>query len=469
VEQSQNSIYEIVMSPALAAAATHSLVNTDTSRLGILLWFLIHSDAAMSSLKSTRVRLNPDDALAIYRDEWTAFGHEVGRDEIDWWINRKETNLAEFSKRATLALESGQALKESSQVLKKIDVERYEDLIEQIKTFAVKQSRRIAAVLEFVAWLHSRDPLAPSILFIYKVWGSTRMADRIAPLTQSASSPSEETPEVMERLVEIAWGFQSRGLYTYVHAAFDIAADFYEDPSKQDLPLPAARVVRRTAREVTDECATFFEFIRNSLRDIEKELEERSTRESRITSEFFWRSFIEKARKSARAESLAWDFKETISFWHAVNGDARRIEKTKFASDIASFANAEGGCLIVGVTDDRKVVGVSNDPREIENRLTSAHQAIRDHFRYPRDICRILQVSVPDDNGAEQICFVFAVPKACEPAASTDGQGSYTYPQRTGAGTIKADKDQLLNARFHQKHDSYGFLDELDQFAPKQE
>ncbi len=457
------------MSPAQAAAATRSLVNTDTSRLGVLLWFLIHSDAAMSNLKSTRVRVNPDGGLAIYRDEWTAFGHEVGRDEIDWWINRKETNLAEFSKQAALALQSVQALKESSQALKKIDVERYEELIEQIKTFAVKQSEHIAAVLEFVGWLHSRDPLAPSILFTYKVWGSTRMADRIAPLTQSANSPSEETSEVMERLVETAWGFQSRGLYTYVHAAFDIAADFYDDPSKQDLPLPAARVVRRTAREVTDECATFFEFLRNSLRDIEKELEERSTRESRITSELFWRSFIERARKSAKAESLTWDFKETISFWHAVNGDARRIEKTKFASDIASFANAEGGCLIVGLTDGRKVVGVSDDPREIENRLTSTHQAIRDHFRYPRDICRIVQVSVLDDNGAEQICFVIAVPKACEPAASTDGQGSYTYPQRTGAGTIKADKDQLLNARIHQKHDSYGFLDELDQFASKQE
>ena len=55
------------------------------------MWFLIHSDAAMSGLKSNRVRVNPDAGIAIYRDECTAFGHEV-RDEIDWWINRKETN-----------------------------------------------------------------------------------------------------------------------------------------------------------------------------------------------------------------------------------------------------------------------------------------------------------------------------------------------------------------------------------------
>lgn len=112
-----------------------------------------------------------------------------------------------------------------------------------------------------------------------------------------------------------------------------------------------------------------------------------------------------------------------------------------------------------------RVDGVSDDLREIENRLTVTHQAVREHFRYPRNICRIVQVGVPDDEGSEKNCFVIAVPKACEPAASTDSQGSYTYPQRTGAGTIKADKDKLLNARLHQKHDSYGFLDELDQLV----
>jgi len=284
------------------------------------------------------------------------------------------------------------------------------------------------------------------------------------PITQSAESPDAETLDVMEKLVETVWGFQSRGLYTYVHSAFDIAGDFYDDPSKRDLPLPAPRVVRRTTREVTDECATFFELLRDSLRDIERELAERSTREARIASEAFWQNFIEKARRSSKAESLSWDFKESLSFWHAATADARRIEKTKFASDMASFANAEGGCLIVGISNTRKVVGVSDDPREIENRLTATHQAIREHFRYPRDICRILQVSVPSDDGAGKVCFVIAVPKASEPAASTDGQGGYTYPQRTGAGTIKADKDQLLNARIHQKSDIYSFLDELDQF-----
>lgn len=456
---------ESAMSPEQVVVATRSLSNVDTSRLGVLLWFLIHADTAMSGLKSTRIRVNSGSTLSIYRDESTEFGREVGRDEIDWWINRKETDLAEFAKRAARALKSAQVLKENSQALKKVDVDRYEDLIDQIKTFATRHSEHIAAVLEFASWLHSRNSLAPSILFTYKVWGSTRLADRIAPITQVADSPEEESNEVMESLIETAWGFQSRGLYTYVHAAFDIAADYYDDPSKRDLPIPASRVVRWTARQVTDECATFFEFLRNSLRDIDKELEERSARETRITSELFWKSFIEKARSSAKAEPLNWDFKETLSFWHAPNGDARRIEKTKFASDIASFANAEGGCLIVGITDSRKVVGVSNDLREVENRLTSAHQAIREHFCYPRDICRILQVSLADDDGVKRICFVVAVPKACEPAAATDGKGAYIYPLRTGSGTINADKDKLLNARIHTKNDSYDFLNDLDEFV----
>src|SRR6185312_15992389 len=121
----------------------------------------------------TKVWVDPDSPLGAYRSEWTEFGHEVGRDEIDWWINHKETDLREFSKQAARALKSAQALKENSRSLKKIDVERYEDLIERVKAFAAKHSENIVVVLEFVKWLYHRNPLAPSILFTYKVWGST--------------------------------------------------------------------------------------------------------------------------------------------------------------------------------------------------------------------------------------------------------------------------------------------------------
>jgi hypothetical protein len=291
------------------------------------------------------------------------------------------------------------------------------------------------------------------------------MADRIVPLTTSADSPDRESPEILTVLTQIACGFQSRGLYTYVHSTWDLAADFYDDPSTHALPLPERPVIRRTARRVTDEFAVFFEFLRNSLRDIEKELEERSHRESRITSELFWRNFITKARNSKKTEPLSWDFKQTLGFWHAKTGDARRTEKFKLASDLASFANAQGGCLIVGITDDRLVVGVSDDPREIENRLKVTHEAIRDHFSYPRDVCRLLQVNIPDNNGLERVCFVISVPKTCEPAAAADGQGSYIFPQRTGSGTVRARKEDLENSRIHKKSDTYEFLEELDQFV----
>jgi hypothetical protein len=39
------------MSPEQVVGATRSLANADTSRLGALLWFLIHADSAMSSLR----------------------------------------------------------------------------------------------------------------------------------------------------------------------------------------------------------------------------------------------------------------------------------------------------------------------------------------------------------------------------------------------------------------------------------
>ena len=270
---------------------------------------------------------------------------------------------------------------------------------------------------------------------------------------------------------ETVWGLRTRGLTAYDHAEFEVGADIYDSmlaSGKEpdcDVTVPEAKVVRRASRQITDECAVFFEFLRNSLRDIENELIKRDQREARLSSDRFWREFINKARKSSKAEPDLWDFKETLTFWHVSNAEARRQAKTELASDVASFANAEGGCLIIGVTNDRKLVGVSDDPRDVENRLTSTHEALRSHFKYQRNIWRLRQVPVPDDNGVEKACFVVAVARACEPAAAFDGKGSYMYPVRQGSGKVNAEKEQLQAARWHEKSDRFTFLDQIEQFV----
>jgi hypothetical protein len=59
---------------------------------------------------------------------------------------------------------------------------------------------------------------------------------------------------------------------------------------------------------VRSECAVFFEFLRNSLRDIESELLKRNEREARLTSDCFWRDFIAKAPqvRQSRADLMGF-------------------------------------------------------------------------------------------------------------------------------------------------------------------
>ena len=458
------------LSPSGAEAMTRKLLTPETMILGKLLWFLLRANSKMTDLTVRRIPI-ASNSIGIQRNEGTEFAQEVGRDEIDWWINRKEIDIPEFAKQVAATLRSAQALKEAALRLKKLDVETYDEVIAAFQRFAAQHLEQVGVLYEFARWLYERDALAPSILFTYKVWGSTRRGDRMSPLTEIANSPDDETLEVMQKLTESAWGFTSAGLSRYVRAELEIGYEMYEaslgDGQKpsDDMYVPEARVVRRAAREITDECSVFFEFLRNSLRDIERELKFRHSREARLTSDRFWKNVITKARKSPKAESMLWDFKETLSFWHITDPNAKRRAKQELAKDVASFANSEGGCLIVGVTDDRRVVGVANDPRDIENRLNDTYKALDEHFSYPRSICRVQQVAVADNDGNERLCFVITVARACEPAAAQDGSGAWIYPVRQGSGTVRADRLKLHNARIHDKNDRFTFLDELEQFA----
>jgi hypothetical protein len=47
----------------------------------------------------------------------TDFGKEVGRDEIDWWVFRKEHHLQELREKTSRSLDAGQQLKKASGLL----------------------------------------------------------------------------------------------------------------------------------------------------------------------------------------------------------------------------------------------------------------------------------------------------------------------------------------------------------------
>jgi hypothetical protein len=120
--------------------------------------------------------------------------------------------------------------------------------------------------------------------------------------------------------------------------------------------------------------------------------------------------------------------------------------------------------LIVGVTDNREIVGIGTG-RDLENKLKFAAEVLAKHLEYPREICRLRQIVVTAKNGSDKVCLVVVTAQACEPVGVNDGAGRYAYPVRRETGVTRVARDEILNPKIHIKSDNYDFLGELYQFV----
>jgi hypothetical protein len=226
-----------------------------------------------------------------------------------------------------------------------------------------------------------------------------------------------------------------------------------------ELIVPEDRVLRRTSYAVYDNCATYFTEIRDSLRNILLDIDKFKEEQALFESDEFWRQFIAKATTVKTVERQLWDFKKTLTLWHIKGENEKRDAKVTFAEDIASFANTSGGLLIVGIDDQKNIVGVGTG-RELENRLKIARDVAAQHIEYDRELVSFRQVAVKD-NGQEKICLIIVISQAGSPVGVTDGQGSYRYPVRRETGITRVSRDAI---RTRLTSDNRGFLHELRQF-----
>jgi hypothetical protein len=285
--------------------------------------------------------------------ERTEFGEEVGKDEINWWITKKEHSPEEMRARTAVALDSAERLKTSADLLRKKGApDSYEELLSRLHRFASDRAEDIDVLYDYVTWLAQRHELAPAILYTYRVWGSSRRADRLVEVHER----SVLTPELTKHLGAIVLGLHLGNWYTYDRVYMDLSYDLYEslDPENRvsDLAVEVSReqTAQRTAWEVFDECAVYFRELRDSFQNILLDIDKLSDERGLIHSASFWRSFISTAIRVHIAEPQVWDFKETLEIWRATK-DAKAKATVGFVEDIAAFANARGGVLVVGVTD----------------------------------------------------------------------------------------------------------------------
>ncbi|MBI4202469.1 MAG: putative DNA binding domain-containing protein, partial [Chloroflexi bacterium] len=378
-----------------------------------------------------------------------------------WWVYKKEPNAKELQAKATKALGSLQLLKDSANRLDPSEIQTYADLVALLSKFMDAHQEPIAKLYDFVACLHGKDPLAPAILFSYRVWGSTRRSDRWLEL--NSTDINTESDEVIHGLTEIACGLANCDRYTLRSVEWDIGADLYDsDPEHfQSHEIPESRVVSRTARKVLDEFTEFFEQLRDSLRNIVLDTEKYLAEKNLLKSESFWRKFIMKSKAPGRIEAVLWDFKESLEMWH-VSGDQRTKAQVEFCKLVAAFANNEGGAVIIGVTNKtRDIVGVP----DLENRIKSVSDVINKWLDYPgKDAVIHLQPVLFEENGKPP-CLVIAIAQAADVVKVRGVLGEYFYPDRDQTGVTNATPDELESRKGHLKAgDNFGFIKELEEF-----
>jgi hypothetical protein len=452
----------------IAESRRYCILTDTTSMLAELHWYLLRSSKLMSDVWD-RALEEVSFGINIQRHEPTDFGREVGRDEIDWWINRKEQDTPELLQRSEQAMAAAQKLRTSAMALRGYEPANYDDLMGKFNGFSESCRAEIAVLYDYVVWLDHKSVLAPEILFTYKVWGSTRRSDRSIDINFALASPKEEEPGTILKLAEIVLGLSDSHFLTVARAEMDLLGEAYEsgaeDYENEPLEVPMDRILRRTANRAIEECIIYFSELRDSLRDIVVLIGKREDTENIVNSDAFWRSFIFKATVKGRTEHELWDFKETLNMWHAPSADVRARAKVTTAEDIAAFANSDGGCLLVGIRDDKTIVGIGDTERDRENRVSALNNALADFIQYPRQIWKVHQLLANGADGKEKLCLVVIAARACEPVGVKRTDGSYTYPVRYGTGIARVDPEKLRDARIHDKNDNFDFLERLKQFV----
>ena len=435
------------------------LLTDDVLRLGEFHWYLLK---AANRMRDARYSNDPAGDGRFVKWQRTDFGKEVGRDEINWWVFKKEPDLNELADRTLAGLDAAQALKRASTELReRHQSHAYEDLVRALRDLAGTHSEQIRVLRDYVAWLYGRDPLAPAILYSYRVWGDTRRGDR-SHVQVAADSPAAETQATLLRLGETALGLLgSFGLYAFSRASQEVMEDMFAAEDFREVPIED--VVTRAASFALSACVTYFEQVRDSFRNIQIDIEACLEQQNLLHSDGFWRDFIQKAVSSKKTETQLWDFKDTLTMWHAAGG-AKDAAAVTFCEDVASFANADGGVLIVGVTDRREIVGTGTD-RDVENRLKSTSDVLAQRLHYPRPIASIHQVRLADASNVDRTCLIVASAQACEVVGVRGDRDAYTYPIRRGTGLSRVAPSEIGDPKRHLKSDNYKFLDDLLQFV----
>jgi len=429
--------------------------------LGRIHWMILQSVVIMDKNRFAEKRMEGGFRVM---GGFTEFGEEVGLDEIQWWVFQKERNRHELLEKTKEALLGATNLEKNSAKLRKKNPESYNGLLTSLRDFCDAHSSEINLLLHYVTLLQARDRRAPRILFTYRVWGSTRMADRTVELPADDSASEGFQKLLAEIVLGVRDAFRRKVDEIYAEIAYEMHESIGPE-DEGDIHVPEGTLIERTASDVYNDCSVYFAEIRRSLRNIALELEKFDEQRDLTESDAFWRGLVTKAIQWKGTERQLWDFKETLSMWHIPDAAAKEAAKVEFGEDIAAFANTTGGVLIVGVTDKtHEIVGVSAARSDLENRLKFATDVIARIVERGASITKVRQVPI-ETHGQSKVVVLVLVAQSRKAVGVDNGGGKYSYPVRRETGKTLVSRDEAGASKQFLKSDNYDFLKSLATFV----
>ena len=151
--------------------------------------------------------------------------------------------------------------------------------------------------------------------------------------------------------------------------------------------------------------------------------------------------------------------------WKTHNPSVKEKKKLEFCEDIAAFANAEGGIIIIGVTNEipRKIVGLE----KIEEKMNSIPKLLSRITSLKLTTCVMRDIVIKKENDYESRILVIIIPQTKNVIEIKGLDHNFSYPLRVGAGLIKSDLNTILESKKDIYRQNFKFIHKLYEFSKK--
>ncbi len=193
-------------------------------------------------------------------------------------------------------------------------------------------------------------------------------------------------------------------------------------------------------------------------RNLDMDINKYRLQKSLIYNEDFWIKFVRKSMEDNRIETELWDFKQTLDLWKIKEIQELNKSKIKFCQQIASFANNQGGVLIIGISDKipRNIIGLDYD--SLENRVTDLKNLIKRRTKYNENFVNIQQIKLKDKNNIEKICLIIVIAQTIKVIGVLRDDGSYIYKKRIGTSSKTVNPEEIRESKQTMYSDNFDYL-----------